>query len=103
MFTLPTNNANDLFFTRKAKVFVLETYSRGIYLNIFDKTDTTSELFDCELVLNEFDGVVKSKKRCKHLPRQSQPWKLASFKKNLQNSEKVSMKLNEQLMFESIK
>ncbi len=83
-FYLPTSGSNDLFFTRKTKVLVIEAFNGNIYLNIADKVYTARKLLEHTLVSNEFDDVVENKKeRRKYIPPQSHPWKLASFKKYL--------------------
>lgn len=84
-FYLPVKGDQELFFTRKTEVLVIQAFDGNIYLNIAEKIYEARKLEQHELISEEFEQEVpKRKKRSKYIPPQSHPWKLASFKRYLQ-------------------
>ena len=73
-------------FVPKTEVLVIKAFNGELLVTIDEKVYELKELSRNERFSKEFDEVIEIKEKKKHIPPMSHPWKLESFKKQLQKS-----------------
>lgn len=73
-------------FTPKTECLVIKAFDGSLLVTIDEKVLELKELNRNERFSKEFDEIVEIKERKKYIPPMSHPWKLASFKKQMQKA-----------------
>ena len=73
-------------FMPKTEVLVIKAFNGDLLVTIDEQVLELKELSRNERFSKEFDEVVEIKEKKKHIPPMSHPWKLASFKKQIEKS-----------------
>lgn len=73
-------------FAPKTECLVIKAFNGDLLVTIDEKVLELKELSRNERFSKEFDEVIEIKEKKKYIPPMSHPWKLASFKKQIQNS-----------------
>ena len=73
-------------FLPKTECLVIEAFNGELLVTIDEKVFELKELSRNERFSKEFDEIKEEKMKEKHIPPMSHPWKLASFKKQLQRA-----------------
>ena len=73
-------------FLPKTECLVIEAFNGELLVTIDEKVFELKELSRNERFSKEFDEIKEEKIKEKHIPPMSHPWKLASFKKQLQRA-----------------
>ena len=73
-------------FMPKTEVLVINTFNGDLLVTIDEQVLELKELSRNERFSKEFDEIVEVKENKKYIPPMSHPWKLSSFKKQLENS-----------------
>ena len=73
-------------FMPKTKCLVIKAYNGDLLVAIDEQVLELKELNRNEKLSKEFDEIVEQKERKKYVPPMSHPWKLASFKKQMQKA-----------------
>ena len=73
-------------FTPKTECLVIKAFNGDLLVSVDEQILELKELSRNERFSKEFDEIVEVKEHKKHLPPMSHPWKLATFKKQLQKA-----------------
>ena len=73
-------------FSPKTECLVIKAFNGDLLVTIDEQVLELKELSRNERFSKEFDDVVEIKEKKKHIPPMSHPWKLASFKKQIEKS-----------------
>ena len=73
-------------FSPKTECLVIKAFNGDLLVTIDEQVLELKELSRNERFSKEFDEVVEIKEKKKHIPPMSHPWKLASFKKQIEKS-----------------
>ena len=73
-------------FMPKTEVLVINAFNGDLLVTIDEQVLELKELSRNERFSKEFDEIVEVKENKKYIPPMSHPWKLSSFKKQLENS-----------------
>ena len=73
-------------FMPKTEALVINTFNGDLLVTIDEQVLELKELSRNERFSKEFDEIVEVKENKKYIPPMSHPWKLSSFKKQLENS-----------------
>ena len=73
-------------FIPKTECLVIKAFNGELLVTIDEQVFELKELYRNERFSKEFDEVIEVKEKKKYIPPMSHPWKLASFKKQLQKS-----------------
>lgn len=73
-------------FTTKTEVLVIKAYNGNLLASIDENIYELRELSRNQKNSKEFDEVVEEKEKKKYIPPMTHPWKLESFKKQMQKS-----------------
>lgn len=73
-------------FLPKTECLVIKAFNGELLVSIDEQVLELKELTRNEKVSKEFDDVVEVKERKKYIPPMTHPWKLASFKKQMQKA-----------------
>ena len=73
-------------FLPKTECLVIKAFNGDLLVTIDEKVYELKELPRNEKFSKEFDELIEVKERKKHIPPMTHPWKLSSFKKQLQRS-----------------
>ena len=73
-------------FSPKTECPVIKAFNGDLLVTIDKQVLELKELSRNERISKEFDDVVEIKEKKKHIPPMSHPWKLASFKKQIEKS-----------------
>lgn len=73
-------------FMPRTKCLVIKAYNGDLLVAIDEQVLELKELNRNEKLSKEFDEIVEQKERKKYVPPMSHPWKLASFKKQVQKA-----------------
>ena len=73
-------------FSPKTECLVIKAFNGDLLVTIDEQVLELKELSRNERFSKEFDDVVEIKENKKHIPPMSHPWKLASFKKQIEKS-----------------
>lgn len=82
----PYLNGEVKCFMPKTEVLVINAYNGDLLVTIDEKIYELRELCRNEKFSKEFDQVPEKKEREKYIPPMTHPWKLASFKKQMQKA-----------------
>ena len=73
-------------FSPKTEVLVIKAYNDELLVAIDEQVLELKELSRNERFSKEFDEVIEVKEKKKYIPPMTHPWKLASFKKQMQKA-----------------
>lgn len=73
-------------FTPKTECLVIKSFSGDLLVTIDEQVLELKELSRNERFSKEFDDVMELKEKKKYIPPMTHPWKLSSFKKQIQKS-----------------
>ena len=73
-------------FMPKTECLVIKAFNGELLVTIDEKVYELRELMRNEKLSKEFDEIPETKEKRKYIPPMSHPWKLSSFKKQMQNS-----------------
>ncbi len=73
-------------FSPKTEVLVIKTYDGNLLVTIDEKIYELKELVRNKKVSTEFDEIPKIKEKKKYIPPMTHPWKLSSFKKQIEKA-----------------
>ena len=74
------------YFSSKTKCLIIKAFNGDLLVAIDEQILELRELSRNERFSNNFDNVVEKVERTKHIPPMSHPWKINSFKKQMQRS-----------------
>ena len=70
----------------KTDCLVIKAFNGDLLVTIDEQILELKELSSNERFSNEFDEVIEVKEKKKYIPPMTHPWKVASFKKQLQKA-----------------
>lgn len=73
-------------FTPKTECLVINAYNDDLFVTIDEQIYELKELSRNERYSKEFDEIIEVKEKEKYIPPMSHPWKLSSFKKQIQKA-----------------
>ena len=73
-------------FMPKTECLVIEAYNGDLLVSIDEQILELKELQKHERFSKDFDKIIEIKEKKKYIPPMSHPWKLASFKKQIQKA-----------------
>ena len=73
-------------FTPKTECLVIKAFNNELLVTIDEQVLELKELSRNERFSKEFDEAIETKERKKYIPPMTHPWKLASFKKQMQKA-----------------
>jgi len=78
-------------FQPKTECLVIKAFNGELLVTIDEKVYELKQLNRNERFSKEFDEVIEKKEKKKHIPSMNHPWKLESFKKQMQKAHKKHM------------
>ena len=82
----PYSNDKLKCFIPKTECLVIKSFNGELLVTIDEEVYELKQLFRNERFSKEFDEIVEVKEKKKYIPPMSHPWKLSSFKKQLEKS-----------------
>ena len=73
-------------FVSKTECLVIKAFNGDLLVTIDEQVLDLRELIRNEKVSKDFDEVIEIKEKKKYIPPMTHPWKLSSFKKQIQRS-----------------